>query len=333
MTAPPSGHATIAAIATPAGRGGIGIVRVSGPGCRDIGEGLLGGLPPPRVASLRAFLGPDGDAIDEGIALYFPAPHSLTGEDVLELQGHGGPVVLDMLLRRVLAARRAPGRTRRVHATGVPERQARPRAGRSDRRPHRQRLGAGGARRAAVAARRVLDAGARADRGIARAADVGRGCDRFPGGGDRFPRRPGARRAHGRYPHAVRRAGRGRAPGRAAAGRAHARDRRAAECRQVEPAESPRRLRRRHRDAGPRHDPRRAARTHRDRRVAAAHPRHRGPARVAGRSRGRGDPPCASRDRARGSRAVRRRRRGPGSGCEPSTPISPRCRPRPRARW
>jgi tRNA modification GTPase len=102
MTAPRSGHATIAAIATPAGRGGIGIVRVSGPGCRDIGEELLGGVPAPRVASLRAFIGPDGEAIDEGIALYFPAPHSLTGEDVLELQGHGGPVVLDMLLRRVL---------------------------------------------------------------------------------------------------------------------------------------------------------------------------------------------------------------------------------------
>ena len=102
MTASRSGHETIAAIATPAGRGGIGIVRVSGPGCRVIGEGLLGGVPVPRVASLRAFLGPDGDAIDEGIALYFPAPHSLTGEDVLELQGHGGPVVLDMLLCRVL---------------------------------------------------------------------------------------------------------------------------------------------------------------------------------------------------------------------------------------
>ena len=102
MTAPRPGHATIAAIATPAGRGGIGIVRVSGPGCRDIGMGLLGALPPPRVASLRAFLGPAGEAIDEGLALYFPAPHSLTGEDVLELQGHGGPVVLDLLLRRVL---------------------------------------------------------------------------------------------------------------------------------------------------------------------------------------------------------------------------------------
>jgi tRNA modification GTPase len=103
MTAPPTGHATIAAIATPAGRGGIGIVRVSGPGCRDIAEKLLGSVPAPRVAVLRAFLGPEGDAIDEGIALHFPAPRSLTGEDVLELQGHGGPVVLDLLLRRVLA--------------------------------------------------------------------------------------------------------------------------------------------------------------------------------------------------------------------------------------
>ena len=103
MTASPRGHATIAAIATPAGRGGIGIVRVSGPGCRDIAEKLLGSVPAPRVAVLRAFLGPEGEAIDEGIALHFPAPHSLTGEDVLELQGHGGPVVLDMLLRHVLA--------------------------------------------------------------------------------------------------------------------------------------------------------------------------------------------------------------------------------------
>jgi tRNA modification GTPase len=122
MTVQPPGHATIAAIATPAGRGGIGIVRVSGPGCRDIGQALLGTLPLPRMASLRAFLGPDGAAIDEGIALYFPAPHSLTGEDVLELQGHGGPVVLDMLLRRVLqlGARQAePGEfTQRAFLNG-----------------------------------------------------------------------------------------------------------------------------------------------------------------------------------------------------------------------
>lgn len=93
---------TIAAIATPAGRGGVGIVRVSGPACRAIAAALLGDAPPPRLATLRDFLDEAGDPIDQGLALYFPAPHSLTGEDVLELQGHGGPVVLDLLLRRVL---------------------------------------------------------------------------------------------------------------------------------------------------------------------------------------------------------------------------------------
>ncbi len=94
---------TIAAISTAPGRGGIGIVRISGPACRAIGEQLIGELPAPRVAALRALLGERDDPIDEGIVLYFPAPHSLTGEDVLELHGHGGPVVLDQLLRRVLA--------------------------------------------------------------------------------------------------------------------------------------------------------------------------------------------------------------------------------------
>ena len=93
---------TIAAISTAPGRAGIGIVRISGPASRSIGEQLVGELPAPRVAALRSFRGQDGEPIDEGIVLYFPAPHSLTGEDVLELQGHGGPVVLDVLLRRVL---------------------------------------------------------------------------------------------------------------------------------------------------------------------------------------------------------------------------------------
>ncbi len=93
---------TIAAIATPPGRGGIGIVRVSGPACRLIAASLLGETPPARLATLRDFLDEAGDPVDQGLALYFPAPHSLTGEDVLELQGHGGPVVLDVLLRRVL---------------------------------------------------------------------------------------------------------------------------------------------------------------------------------------------------------------------------------------
>jgi tRNA modification GTPase len=94
---------TIAAISTAAGRGGIGIVRVSGAGCRDIAQALLERVPAPRQAEFCRFLDADGETIDAGIALYFPSPHSFTGEDVLELQGHGGPVVMDLLLRRVLA--------------------------------------------------------------------------------------------------------------------------------------------------------------------------------------------------------------------------------------
>jgi len=93
---------TIAAVATAQGRGGIGIVRVSGSGCRSIAEALLGRVPEPRVAELHRFLDATGEPLDEGIALYFPGPASFTGEDVLELQGHGGPVVMDLLLRRVL---------------------------------------------------------------------------------------------------------------------------------------------------------------------------------------------------------------------------------------
>jgi tRNA modification GTPase len=93
---------TIAAIATPAGRGGIGVVRVSGPGARAIAAGVLGSIPRPRHATLADFRGPAGVALDRGIALFFPAPRSYTGEDVLELQGHGGPVVLQQMLRRCI---------------------------------------------------------------------------------------------------------------------------------------------------------------------------------------------------------------------------------------
>ncbi len=101
---------TIAALATPPGVGGIGIVRLSGPGVRALGEGLLGVLPPPRHAAYRIFRDAAGLPIDHGIALFFPAPRSYTGEDVLELQGHGGPVVLDLLLRRALELGARPAR-------------------------------------------------------------------------------------------------------------------------------------------------------------------------------------------------------------------------------
>ncbi|MDG4595952.1 MAG: tRNA uridine-5-carboxymethylaminomethyl(34) synthesis GTPase MnmE [Candidatus Contendobacter sp.] len=93
---------TIAAIATPPGRGGIGVIRVSGPLSIAIAEAVCGDLPAARQAAFRRFRAGDGVVLDEGIALYFPAPHSFTGEDVLELQGHGGPVVMDLLLARVL---------------------------------------------------------------------------------------------------------------------------------------------------------------------------------------------------------------------------------------
>jgi tRNA modification GTPase len=76
---------SIAAIATPAGRGGIGVVRVSGSGVRAIGAALLGELPPARMATLRDFRASRGELIDQGLAVFFPAPHSYTGEDVLEL--------------------------------------------------------------------------------------------------------------------------------------------------------------------------------------------------------------------------------------------------------
>jgi tRNA modification GTPase len=94
---------TIAALATPPGRGGVGIIRVSGPGSRDIAEAVLGRLPEPRRAEYLPFHGEGGEPLDEGIALWFAAPHSFTGEDVLELQAHGGPVVLDLLLQRVVS--------------------------------------------------------------------------------------------------------------------------------------------------------------------------------------------------------------------------------------
>ncbi|HUT39758.1 MAG TPA: tRNA uridine-5-carboxymethylaminomethyl(34) synthesis GTPase MnmE [Gammaproteobacteria bacterium] len=93
---------TIAAIATPPGPGGIGVVRLSGPMVPDITRQLLGTLPLPRQAVLRDFRDADGTLIDTGLVLYFAAPASFTGEHVLELHAHGGPVVLDLLLARVL---------------------------------------------------------------------------------------------------------------------------------------------------------------------------------------------------------------------------------------
>jgi tRNA modification GTPase len=93
---------TIAAIASAPGRGAVGVIRVSGPNVPQIAESVIGNLPAPRVAQLAHFLGLNGERLDQGLALYFPAPASYTGEHVLELQGHGGVLVLDLLLKRLL---------------------------------------------------------------------------------------------------------------------------------------------------------------------------------------------------------------------------------------
>lgn len=103
---------TIAAIATPPGRGGVGIIRVSGPQALAIGEAISQQSLTPRYAHFSTFYDNQNEVLDEGLILYFPNPHSFTGEDVVELQGHGGPVILDCLLRETfqLGARPAnPG--------------------------------------------------------------------------------------------------------------------------------------------------------------------------------------------------------------------------------
>lgn len=93
----------IAAVATAPGRGGIGVVRVSGKDLGNFAQALLGKIPRARFATLSNFHQDDGSIIDQGIALFFPAPHSFTGEDVLELQGHGGNAVMQCLLKRCLS--------------------------------------------------------------------------------------------------------------------------------------------------------------------------------------------------------------------------------------
>ena len=93
---------TIAAVATPPGAGGIGIVRLSGPAALEIAEALCKRRLKPRYAQLASFQDARSRVIDQGIALYFKAPHSFTGEEVVELQGHGSPVALQMIVDRCL---------------------------------------------------------------------------------------------------------------------------------------------------------------------------------------------------------------------------------------
>ena len=91
---------TIAAIATAPGRGGVGVIRISGADLKPLAQAIIGKLPLPRYATYANFKAADGAVLDQGLALYFPGPGSFTGEDVLELQGHGGPVIMRLLLQR-----------------------------------------------------------------------------------------------------------------------------------------------------------------------------------------------------------------------------------------
>ncbi|WP_294494314.1 tRNA uridine-5-carboxymethylaminomethyl(34) synthesis GTPase MnmE [uncultured Ruminobacter sp.] len=93
---------TIAAIATSSGKGGIGVIRVAGPKSTEICKIITGSLPPDHMAVLQKFKSSNGDVLDEGITLYFKAPHSFTGDDIVEFQCHGGPVIMDMLLKEIL---------------------------------------------------------------------------------------------------------------------------------------------------------------------------------------------------------------------------------------
>ena len=177
----------------------------------------------PREATYLPFLAADGGTIDQGLAIHFPAPHSYTGEDVLELQAHGGPVVLQLLLARCLeagaACRPARGRTRRIHAARLPQRQARPGPGRGHRRPDRRQHRSGGAQRHAVAVRRVLARDPRAARRADPPAHAGRGHAGLPGRGDRLPAEGRRARPAGAAAQTARAGDAARTPGRAAARR------------------------------------------------------------------------------------------------------------------
>ena len=106
----------IVARATPPGQGGVGIIRISGKGVAAIANSLIGSTPKPRMATFCNFLDHEGNAIDQGLAIYFKAPNSFTGEDILELHGHGGTVVLDLLLKTSGLFRRSHGNAGGVYS-------------------------------------------------------------------------------------------------------------------------------------------------------------------------------------------------------------------------
>ncbi len=320
---------TIAAVATPAGRGGIGVVRVSGPRAREVARSVAGRLPEARRAELADFRAAGGALIDRGIALFFPAPYSYTGEDVLELQAHGGPLVMQQLLARCLeaGARMAqPGEfTQRAFLND--------RLDLAQAESVADLIDASSVEAARSAARSLAGEFSRRVEAIAAAMLELRmhveACIDFPeeeiDPADREQQEATA-------PRAARR-GRGRArrgaPGRGAARRPHRRARGPSQRRQVEPAQPPRRRRGRDRDAGRRHHARLRARHHRHRGRADPPRRHGGPARHrATRSSASASnaPGAPSNRRARCSPSSRRRSRGR------ATNSSRACRRRCRAR-
>ena len=259
---------TIAAIASAPGRGAVGLLRVSGPDVPRIARAVLGSLPEARRAHLAPFRNAQGASIDEGIALYFPAPASFTGEHVLELQCHGGVVVMDLLLRRLLelGARmaRAGEFSERAFLNGKMD------IAQAEAVADLIEAGTHAAARAAVRSMqgRVFLPHHRALRVAHGFAGSCRGGHRFSGRGNRFSRRA-------RHHHASRAGARrlrlhpgGGASGRAAPRRPHRGDRGKTECGQIEPAQRPRGRGGRHRHAGAGHDPRRAAPTAASRRPA-----------------------------------------------------------------
>ena len=232
-----TGGDTIYALSTAPGRAGIAVVRVSGPAAGAALRALAGVLPPPRRAVLARFRDALGEIIDEGLALYFPAPKSVTGEDVAELHLHGSRAVLQGVFETLAAPGAAPGRAGRVHAPRFFERQARPRCGGRACRPHRRRDRGAAAPGTASARRRARPR----DRIVARAiiADASKAR-----GGDRFSRRGSAAGTMGRgAPHSViargrdRRVSRRRSSRREAARGRVGRDPGSAQCRQIEPHE------------------------------------------------------------------------------------------------
>ena len=102
MNSPCHDQDVIVAVATPPGRGGVGVIRISGAALGPFVDALIGKSLEPRKAVFTDFYDGNHQVIDRGLAIYFPAPHSFTGEHVLELQGHGGPVIMDMLLQRAV---------------------------------------------------------------------------------------------------------------------------------------------------------------------------------------------------------------------------------------